>query len=120
MANFLQEMIKDAIRDVVKEQMSADAQTLSKPQEDASNSVNDKNTTENADTAKQGLQSVTEAPKPEAQTFSTADLQKLVKSEVTAMLTKELNEAPATDASAVDVDAVYCELLGFPTTKKGD
>ena len=117
----LQEMIKDAIRDVVKEQMTAGAMTPVQAQEDGSNSVNDKNTTETTDTAKQAPQSATDTLKARSEeTITTADLQKLVKSEVTALLTKELNEAPATSENQIDVDQVYCELLGFPTTKKGD
>lgn len=118
MANFLQEMIKSAIQEELNEalkELKGGAETLSQPQEDGSNSVNDKNTTENADTAKQGSQSATETPKPETQTISTEDFRKLIKDEVSAVMAKNLNQAPATQQEEVNVDSVYCKLLGFPT-----
>lgn len=121
MANFLQEMIKNVIQEELNEalkELKGGTETPSQPQEDGSNSVNDKNTTENADTAKQGSQSVTETPKPETQTISTEDFRKLVKDEVGAVMAKALNEAPATQAETVNVDDVYCDLLGFPRQKE--
>lgn len=122
MANFLETMIKDAIKEAVGEAMQGmtGATPPADAQESGSNSVNDKIANENEDTAKQGAQSDTNTPKPEDKTISTADFQKMVKDEVGAYMTKIVNSAPATKADDVDVDAVYCDLLGFPKTKKGD
>lgn len=123
MANFLQEMIKSAIQEELNEalkELKGGATTPAQPQEDGSNSVNDKNTTGNTDTAKQAPQSATETPKPETQTISTEDFRKLIKDEVSAVMAKNLNQAPATQHEEVNVDAVYCKLLGFPTKQKGD
>ena len=116
MANFLETMIKDAIKEAVGEAMQGmtGAQTPAEAQESGSNSVNDKITPQNEDMPKQGSQSETNTPKPEDKTISTEDFRKIVKDEVGAYMTKIVNSAPATKAESVNVDAVYCDLLGFP------
>ena len=116
MANFLRDMIKDIIREELSApapvEAPAPSTTPQEPQEGASNSVEDKNTTPSEDTPKQALQSVTETFDREA--FN-VELRKMIKSEVGGAMADVLNSTPATPTNAVNVDNVYAKLLGFPT-----
>lgn len=125
---------RDLIKDIIREELEAGnateqpagadtgtdpATTPAQPREDASNNNDDKNTTPNADTAKQGADEAKKATAENREQFN-VELRKIIKKEVRDYAADALNREASTGATnGVNVDNVYCSLLGFPTEKKG-
>lgn len=122
---------RDLIKDIIREELEAGAQptgadigaepptTPAQPQEATSNNTDDKNTTPNADTAKQGADEAKKATAENSNEFN-VELRKIIRKEVRDFAADQLNREAGTGAAqGVDVNNVYCSLLGFPTQQKG-
>ena len=126
---FFRDLIKDIIREdleagqtetpAVKTETGTDPENSPKqPQEATSNTNDDKNTTPNADTAKQGADEAKTATKETPDQFN-VELRKMIKREVRDYAADQLNKEASKGAAAVNVDDAFCHLLGFPTQQKG-
>ena len=127
---FFRDMIKDILREEL-EAMSTEKQgtqgdagadpenSPKQPQEAASNSVDDKNTTPTPDTAKQGADEAKRATPENPDAFN-VELRKMIKREVRDYAADQLNREAGKGAdNGADVDEVFASLLGFPTQQKG-
>lgn len=127
---FFRDMIKDILREEL-EAISTEQQgtqggagtdpenSPKQPQEAASNSVDDKNTTPTPDTAKQGADEAKTASSENPDAFN-VELRKMIKKEVRDYAADELNkQAGKGTNNGVNVDDVFASLLGFPTQQKG-
>ena len=127
---FFRDMIKEIMREeleaITNEQQGTqgDAGTdpensPKQPQEAASNSVDDKNTTPTPDTAKQGADEAKRATPENPDAFN-VELRKMIKREVRDYAADQLNREASKGADkGADVDEVFASLLGFPKQQKG-
>ena len=127
---FFRDMIKDILREEL-EAMSTEKQgtqgdagtdpenSPKQPQEATSNNNDDKNTTPNADTAKQGADEAKRTTPENPDAFN-VELRKMIKREVCDYAADQLNREAGKGAdNGADVDEVFASLLGFPTQQKG-
>ena len=116
--DLIKEIIQEELSDAMKEEVAAlkADKTAVQPQEDGSNSVNDKTTNTTEDQPAQTAQTDTKASDD---AIDKEALRKLISKEVRATAADILNKQPATKPTGNErtEDQVFAALLGIDLTK---
>ena len=117
--DLIKEIIQEELADAMKEEVAAlkaEQQTPAQPQQDGSNSVNDKTTTTTEDKPSQAAQTATAT---EDDAIDKEALRKLISKEVRATAADILNKQPAAQpkTNGRTEDEVFAALLGIDLTK---
>lgn len=112
--DMIKEIIKEELADAIAEEAKAQ-ETPPQPEDNGSNSVNDKNTTTSEDQSKQPPQTDTANGGDE---FNVELLRNMIKKEVRDTAADIMNKQPAAKPEdGRTIDAVYASLLGIDIMK---